>query len=167
MLMDLFSKKVFNMAYQFAGSFQEAEDMTQDIFVKLYGALPKYDFGKNFAAWLLTLAKNYLIDEYRRTKWEKKQRDDFDEHLSKAASADDPERNLALEETRRVLWDGLNLLPSDMRMAVILHEIQGKTYDEVAEIMALPVGTVKSRIFRGRTLLAKVLKDRKETAHVV
>jgi len=167
MMVDLFSKKVFNMAYQFAGSFQEAEDMTQDIFVKLYGALPKYDFGKNFAAWLLTLAKNHLIDEYRRTKWEKKQRDDFDKHLSTAASADDPEQNLALEETRRILWDGLNLLPSDMRMAVILHEIQGKTYEEVAEIMSLPVGTVKSRIFRGRTLLAKVLRDRKETAHVM
>jgi len=167
MLVDLFSKKVFNMAYQFAGSFQEAEDMTQDIFVKLYGALPKYDFGKNFAAWLLTLAKNHLIDEYRRTKWEKKQRDDFDKHLSTAASADDPEQSLALEETRRILWDGLNLLPSDMRMAVILHEIQGKTYEEVAEIMSLPVGTVKSRIFRGRTLLAKVLRDRKETAHVM
>jgi RNA polymerase sigma-70 factor (ECF subfamily) len=165
MLVDLFSKKVFNMAYQFAGSYQEAEDLTQDIFVKLYGALPKYDFGKNFTAWLLTLAKNHLIDEYRRTKWEKRQRDDFEDHISKAATHDDPGRGLALEETRKVLWGGLELLPSDIRMAVILHEIQGKKYEEVAEIMDLPVGTVKSRIFRGRTLLAKLIRDRKETAH--
>jgi len=165
MLVDLYSKKIFNMSYQFAGSYQEAEDLTQDIFVKLQHSLSKYDFGKNFTAWFLTLAKNHLIDEYRRTKWEKKQRDDFDEHVRTEASADDPEHGLAEEENRALLWSGLNDLPNDMRMAVILKEIQGKTYEETAEILGLPVGTVKSRINRGRLQLAKILRDRKESAH--
>ena len=165
MLVDLYSKKIFNMSYQFAGSFQEAEDLTQDIFIKLHHALSKYDFGKNFTAWFLTLAKNQLIDEYRRTKWEKRQRDDFDEQIASAAAADDPEHGLVGEESRRMLWRGLNHLPNDMRMALILKEIQGKTYEEVAEILGLPVGTVKSRINRGRLQLAKILKDRKENAH--
>ena len=164
MLVDLYSKKIFNMSYQFAGSFQEAQDLTQDIFVKLHHALSKYDFGRNFAAWFLTLAKNHLIDEYRRTKWEKKQRDDFDEHIQSAAAADDPERGLVEEENRKMLWRGLNDLPNDMRMAIILKELQGKTYEEVAEILALPVGTVKSRINRGRLQLAKILRNRKENA---
>ena len=104
MLVDLYSKRVFNVAYQFTGSFQEAEDLTQDIFVKLFRSLDKYDFGKNFTAWLLTLAKNYLIDEYRRTKWEKRSRDNFEDHLPVLAGTDDPERGLAEEETRSLLW---------------------------------------------------------------
>ena len=80
MLVDAYSKRVFNMAYQFSGSYEEAEDLTQDIFIKLYNSLTKYDFSKNFSAWLLTMSKNYLIDQYRRTKWEKKKRDNFDEY---------------------------------------------------------------------------------------
>jgi RNA polymerase sigma-70 factor (ECF subfamily) len=166
MLVDLYAKKIFNMAYQFAGNVPEAEDLSQDIFMKLHHALPKYDFAKNFTAWFLTLAKNALIDEYRRTKWEKRQRGEFDERVHAAADTDDPERGLAEEETRRILWAGLNALPPDMRLAVILKEIQGKKYEEIAEILGLPVGTVKSRINRGRLQLARILKDRKESADV-
>ena len=166
MLVNLFSKRIFNLAYQFAGSYQEAEDLTQDVFVKLYGALPKFDFGRNFSAWLLTLAKNHLIDEYRRTKWEKRNRDDFDDHLRIAPSGtDDPEAELPAAESRKILWEGLNRLPADIRMAVILKEIQGKKYEDVAEIMDVPVGTVKSRINRGRLQLARLLKDAKEKSH--
>ena len=167
MIVDLYSKKVFNLAFQFSGSREEAEDLTQDIFIKLYGSLSKYDFERSFTAWFLTLARNHLIDSYRRTKWEKRQRDDFETHAGTLASADDPERGLALEETKRVLWQGLNLLPADVRMAVILKEIQGKSYEETAEIMGLPIGTVKSRISRGRLQLAKLLRDQKESIHVV
>lgn len=159
MLVDLYTKKVFNMAYQFTGSHQEAEDLTQDIFVKLYRSLDKFDLGKNFTAWLLALAKNYLIDEYRRTKWEKRSRDDFEDHAPTLAGTDDPERGLAEEETRNLLWSGLNQLPAEIRMAVILKEIQGKTYEETAEISGVPVGTVKSRISRGRLQLAKILSQ--------
>lgn len=166
MLVDLFSKKVFNMAFQFAGSYQEAEDLTQDVFVKLYGSLPKFDRDKNFPAWLLTLAKNHLIDQYRRTKWEKRSRDDFDEQLRVMDSgSDDPEAALVKDETRRTLWAGLNRLPADIRMAVVLKELQGKSYEETAEILGAPVGTVKSRVNRGRLQLARILQDAKETAH--
>jgi RNA polymerase sigma-70 factor (ECF subfamily) len=165
MLVDLFSKRIFNLAYQFAGSYQEAEDLTQDIFVKLHGALPKFDFGRNFAAWLLTLSRNYLIDEYRRTKWEKRNRDDFDDHLKVAASGENPEAGLQADENKRILWAGLNRLPADIRLAVILKEIQGQRYEEVAEALGVPVGTVKSRVSRGRIQLARLLAEAKEYAH--
>jgi RNA polymerase sigma-70 factor (ECF subfamily) len=162
MIVDLYSKRIFNMAYQFAGSYQEAEDLTQDIFFKLYGSLKKYSFEKNFTAWLITLAKNHLIDEYRRTKWEKTQRDSYDEHFLASPEGAGPEHSLLEEETRKVLWESLNRLPSEIRMAVILKEIQGKKYEEVAEIMDIPLGTVKSRINRGRLHLAKILKGTRE-----
>jgi RNA polymerase sigma-70 factor (ECF subfamily) len=163
MLVNAFAPKVFNMAYQFTGSRTEAEDQSQEIFLKVFHNLPKYDSEKNFAAWLLTLAKNHLIDSYRRTRWERKNRDDFDENLPRQAqTADSPEDALLQREEQTVLWRGLNSLPSDIRLAIILKEIQGKKYEEVAEILALPKGTVKSRINRGKLQLARLLRERKE-----
>ncbi len=147
------------MAYQFCGSREEAEDRTQEVFLKLHGALPKYDLGKNFTAWLLTLAKNHLIDEYRRTKWEKTNRDEFDERVLSQAVAGGPEQSLVAQETKALVWAGLNRLSADMRMVIILRDLQGKSYEEVAEILALPLGTVKSRVNRARLQLARVLKE--------
>jgi RNA polymerase sigma-70 factor (ECF subfamily) len=159
--MNTYAKRVFNMAYQFCGSRQEAEDMTQEIFLKLYNSLSKFDFEKNFTAWLLTLTKNYLIDEYRRTKWEKTQRDDFDERVLSQTSLSGPEETLVQKETRTLIWKGLNQLSSEMRMAVILRDLQGRSYEEMAEILKLPLGTVKSRVNRARIALAEVLREKK------
>jgi RNA polymerase sigma-70 factor (ECF subfamily) len=162
MLVNTYSKKIFNMAFQFSGSFQEAEDLTQDIFVKLYGSLSKYDLEKDFTAWLLTLTKNYLIDHYRKTKWERRTRDDFDEIYHASGLKERPENELVKEENRRMIWDSFNFLSNEIRMAIILREIQGKKYEEIAEIMSLPLGTVKSRVSRGRIQLAQILKERKK-----
>lgn len=162
MLVNTYSKRVFNLAYQFAGSYEEAEDLTQDIFLKLYNSISKYDFEKNFTAWLLTLARNHLIDQYRKTKWEKKSRDEFDEHYLSAGINSSPEESVLAQESKKIVWEGFNHLSSEIRMAVILRDIQGKKYEEIAEIMELPLGTVKSRVNRGRLQLAKILKERKE-----
>lgn len=165
MLVDTYSKKIFNLAYQFSGAYEEAQDMTQEIFFKLYNMLPKYDFNKNFSAWLLTLARNQLIDRYRKTKWEKKSRDEFNEHLLSSDPSSNPETEILRQENKNIVWKGFNRLSSDIRMAVILRDIQGKTYDEIAEILALPLGTVKSRVSRGRLQLARHLQAKKEQSH--
>jgi len=162
MLVDSYSKRVFNIAYQFAGSYEEAEDLTQEIFLKLYNSLPKYDLEKNFSAWFLTLARNHMIDQYRKTKWEKKTRDEFNEHLLSSDSFDSPENGMVKEESKKLIWESLNHLSPEIRMAVILRDIQGKKYEEIAEIINLPLGTVKSRVNRGRLQLAKILKEKKE-----
>jgi len=165
MLVNTYSRRIFNMAFQFSGSYEEAEDMTQDIFFKLYNSLKKFDFERNFTAWLLTITKNYLIDEYRRTKWEKRSRDNFDEHYLVSEAQESPEEDVLKKESRRTIWEGLNTLPSEIRMTIILRDIQGKSYEEVAEIMSLPAGTVKSRINRGRLQLARFLKEKKEKSN--
>ena len=162
MLVNSYSKKVFNLAYQFAGSYEEAEDLTQDIFFKLHHSIEKYDFEKNFSAWLLTLARNYLIDQYRKNKWEKKSRDEFNEHLLSADRRSGPEESAMIRESKKAVWRGFNHLSSEIRMAIILRDIQGKKYEEISEIMDLPLGTVKSRVNRGRLQLAKILKETKE-----
>jgi RNA polymerase sigma-70 factor (ECF subfamily) len=160
-LVNMYAKRVFNMAYQFCGSRQEAEDLSQDVFLKLYHSLPKYDFEKNFTAWLLTLTKNFLIDEYRKTKWEKSRRDEFDERVLTQPSGGGPEDSFVRKETRAIIWEGLNRLSSEMRMAVVLRDLQGRSYEEMAEILGLPLGTVKSRVNRARIALAEVLRERK------
>lgn len=160
MLVNAYSKKVFNMAYQFSGSAQEAEDMTQEIFLKLYGSLQKYDFARNFTAWLLTLTKNHLIDKYRRTKWERTQRDEFNDQVIAQDAFASPEKSLVREENKKLVWESLDRLSPEIRMAVILRDIQGRTYEEIAESQSLPLGTVKSRVNRGRLQLARILKDR-------
>lgn len=162
MLVNAYSKKVFNLAYQFAGSYEEAEDLTQDIFFKLHRSIEKYDFEKNFTAWLLTLARNHLIDQYRKTKWEKKSRDEFNEHFLQADSRSAPEESVLVQESKKIVWEAFNHLSPEIRMAIILRDIQGKKYEEIAEIMELPLGTVKSRVNRGRLQLAKILKEKKE-----
>lgn len=164
MLVNAFAPRIFNLAYQFAGTREEAEDSTQEIFFKLYNTLSKYDASKNFSAWFLTLARNHLIDQYRKTKWERKTRDDFDEYTVQATLSDNPEAALMRQEARKLVWAGFNGLSPDIRMAVILRDIQGKKYEEIAEILELPLGTVKSRVNRGRLQLAKILKDRREFA---
>ncbi len=162
MLVNAYAKKIFNLAYQFTGTYEDAEDMTQEIFLKLYGSLKKYDFEKNFSAWLLTLAKNHLIDSYRRTKWEKKGREEFGHHLLLLDASQGPENQTIREESKRVIWESLNELSPEIRMCLILREIQGKEYEEIAEIMNLPLGTIKSRINRGRLRLAEILKQKRE-----
>lgn len=160
MLVNAYSKKVFNLAYQFSGSAQEAEDITQEIFLKLYSSLRKYDFARNFTAWLLTVTKNHLIDEYRRTKWERTQRDEFNDQVIAQDSFSGPERSIVREENKKLVWESLDRLSPEIRMTVILRDIQGRTYEEIAESLGLPLGTVKSRVNRGRLQLARILKDR-------
>lgn len=167
MLVNAFAPRIFSLCYQFAGTREEAEDSTQDIFLKLYHSLSKYDASRNFTAWFLTLARNHLIDQYRRTKWERKTRDDFDEYTVQAAHSENPEAALMRKQARKLVWEGFNGLSPDTRMAVILRDIQGKKYEEIAEILDLPLGTVKSRVNRGRLQLAKILNDRREFADAV
>ncbi len=92
--------------------------------------------------------------------------DDFEDVLQRGEARTgpgvDPETAALQAENRRILWQGLNRLPSEVRLAVVLKELQGKKYEEVAEILGLPLGTVKSRINRGKLMLAKILREKKD-----
>jgi len=162
MLVNRYSKKIFNLAYQFAGSYPAAEDLTQDIFLKLHHNLSKYNPKKSFDGWILTLARNYLIDHYRKHKLEKEKRKEFREFNLSSGSGFDPESRLQRSEAQKEVWSGLKFLSPEVRMVVILRDLQGKKYEEIAETMELPLGTVKSRVNRGRLQLAEHLKKNRE-----
>lgn len=159
MLVDLYAKTIYNLAYRFSGNPQEAEDLVQDIFLKLYNSLGKYDFQKDFAAWFLTLARNHLIDEYRHRRQEKSLRDELDELTLSAAVTDSPENKYLSRERSELLRQALSELSPDLRTVLILREIEGYSYEEIAEQLGVPLGTVKSRVNRGRLQLAeKIMK---------
>jgi RNA polymerase sigma-70 factor, ECF subfamily len=164
----LYWRKVFNVAYKFVGRQDEAEDLAQDIFLKLFKSLKTFDRRANFSTWLISVSRNLCIDHYRSMRREH----DVVTHdvdvvsLARPSALDSPQ--VALERRDRValLRAALDKLAPSLRTAVILRDIQELSYQEIAERLGVPEGTVKSRINRGRTELARQiarLREQQET----
>jgi RNA polymerase sigma-70 factor (ECF subfamily) len=149
---------VFHIAYKFTGKHDEAEDLQQEIFLKVFKALDKFHRDADFSTWLSSVARNYCIDHYRASKREKEVvvEDALAYDLAPAASGN-PYRALEAKGRSGLVRRGLDQLPGKLREAVILRDLQGLSYQEMAERLALPEGTVKSRINRGREELARLL----------
>lgn len=150
-------RRVFNVAYTFVGRHDEAEDLTQDIFLKVYKALESFDRRANFQTWLTSVSRNLCIDHYRSVR---KERETVDRtvdaaELSPTAHGPDPLSRLQRLHQRDLLRQGMLALPETLRTAVLLRDIQELSYQEIATRLAVPEGTVKSRINRGRHELAR------------
>lgn len=162
-LVSRYTRRVFGLAYRFTGRVDEAEDLTQEVFVKVYQTLDRFaeDHG-SFPAWLMTVARNQAIDHYRRRREEHRRKADDPEILEFTASGEEgPLRALERHERVALVHRGLRSLPPDLREPLILCDLQGLPYDEVAQALQIPLGTVKSRINRGRLELAKRLQRRR------
>jgi len=157
------ARKVFGLAYRFTGRVDEAEDLTQEVFIKVYQTLERYDAGVgSFGSWLMAVARNQSIDRYRRCRQEHQRRVEDPEAVDLAPSGDESAlRSLEREERVRLVHRGLRALPSELREVLVLFDLQGVPYDEIAETLGIPLGTVKSRINRGRLELAKRLRGRR------
>jgi RNA polymerase sigma-70 factor (ECF subfamily) len=162
-LVNLYTRRVFGLAYRFTGRVDEAEDLTQEIFIKVYRTLDRYRGSDGpFPAWLMAVARNHAIDHYRRRKQELLRRSEDPEILESAAAPDEhPVVGLERQERARLVHRGLRALPADLRLPLILCDLQGMPYDEIASTLQLPLGTVKSRINRARLELAKRLRGRR------
>ena len=153
-------RKVFNVAYKFVGKHDEAEDLTQDIFLKIFKSLDTFDRRANFQTWLISISRNLCIDHYRSVRKERETIDrDVDANELTPASPE-PGPVAALEQRDRVtlLRQAMNELPDTLRTAVMMRDIQELSYQEIADRLRLPEGTVKSRINRGRTELARQIR---------
>jgi RNA polymerase sigma factor (sigma-70 family) len=153
------TRRVFNLAYRFVGRVDEAEDLTQDIFVKVFQSLDRYrESDGAFGTWVGTVARNHAIDNYRRRREERSRRLEDPEVLDVIPGKDEsPLRSLERAEQARIVHRGLRALPADLREPLVLCDLKGLSYEEVAETLQIPLGTVKSRINRGRLELAKRL----------
>ena len=150
-------RKVFNVAYKFVGKHDEAEDLAQDIFLKLFKSLDTFDRRANFQTWLISVSRNLCIDHYRSIRKERETIDrDVDAGELSPTSADTgPYAALEHADRRALLRRALDELPPTLRSAVVLRDIQELSYQEIAVQLGLPEGTVKSRINRGRLELAR------------
>jgi RNA polymerase sigma-70 factor (ECF subfamily) len=153
-----FRRRVFHIAYKFTGKHDQAEDLTQEIFLKLFRSLEKFNRDADFSTWLSSVARNYCIDHYRASKREKEVVvEDLVAFDLAPASFGNPHSTLEDQDRRGLLRRGLDQLPDKLRQAVVLRDLQGMTYQEMADLLRLPEGTVKSRINRGREELMRLL----------
>ncbi|WP_239021761.1 RNA polymerase sigma factor SigE [Nocardioides jishulii] len=156
------SQRVFRLAYRLTGNRHDAEDLTQEVFVRVFRKLDTYTPG-TFEGWLHRVTTNLFLDQARR-----KQRIRFDalsdERAGRLSSSDpDPESAMAAQTFDDDVERALATLPPDFRAAVVLCDVEGLTYEEIAEIMDAKLGTVRSRIHRGRAMLRTALAHRAPT----
>jgi RNA polymerase sigma-70 factor (ECF subfamily) len=164
-----YHRRIFNICYRFAGSSTDAEDLTQEVFIKMYRTLSSYDADRGaFMTWVTTITRNLLVDHFRRTKQERVT-DSLDTTSSEHEDAmplseqlpdhgPAPDNRVQTRETREAVHLALQRLSPELREAVILRDLQDMDYREIATVLRVPEGTVKSRINRGRAELARLLQ---------
>jgi RNA polymerase sigma-70 factor, ECF subfamily len=159
-------RKVFNVAYKFVGSHEQAEDLTQDIFLKIFKSLETFDRRANFQTWLISVSRNLCIDHYRSVRKERQtiDREVTAEDVSPVSATVSPLAALENRDLAALLRQALQGLPQSLRMAVLLRDIQELSYQEIADRLRLPEGTVKSRINRGRKELARQIRRLRDEA---
>lgn len=161
------TRRVFSIAYRFAGRVDEAEDLTQEVFVKVYQGLSRYEPAAGaFATWLSAIARNHAIDHYRRLREERRVTEDSERLHALPDRAEPQDRALEREERAQLVRRALRALPPALREALVLCDLQGMPYEEIALALRLPLGTVKSRINRGRLELARRLLGRRSELQV-
>lgn len=164
-----YHRRIYNICYRFAGTSDDAQDLTQEVFIKMYRTLNTYDVGKGaFMTWVTTVTRNLLVDHFRKTK-----QDRITDSLDAAPSEHEDAQPLATQiadpsrppdaivqsrETREAVHQALQKLSPELREAVILRDLQDMDYREIAGALKVPEGTVKSRINRGRAELARLLQ---------
>lgn len=163
-LVRLHTRPVYALCYRFTGSSAEAQDLTQEVFVRVFRTLKSFRSAEgSFATWLTRVTRNLLIDHYRRTRQERVT-DSIEDQLptlEHVGTAERPDRALAGREASEILQAALQKLSPDLREAVILRDLQEMEYREIAQVLSIPEGTVKSRINRGRAELGRLLRKQK------
>ncbi len=162
-LVRTYTRRVYSICYRFTGRESEAQDLTQEVFLKVFRNVRSFRAGEgSFGVWLARLTRNLLIDHYRRTKMERATAS-IEEQLpmleEKAAIEGRTEAALAGREASEALQKALARLSPDLRETVILRDVEGMEYREIAQVLGVPEGTVKSRLNRGRSELARALRQ--------
>ncbi len=164
-----YHRRIYNICYRFAGSADDAQDLTQDVFIRMYRTLSSYDVGRGaFQTWVTTITRNLLVDHFRKTKQDRVT-DSLDSTASEhedllplseriADKGSPPDAKVQSRETGEAVHNALQKLSPELREAVILRDLQDMDYRDIAGVLRVPEGTVKSRINRGRAELARLLQ---------
>jgi RNA polymerase sigma-70 factor (ECF subfamily) len=164
-----YHRRIYNICYRFAGSPDDASDLTQEVFIKMYRTLSTFDTTRaSFMTWVTTVTRNLLVDHFRKGKYDRVTDSldatpgNQDDGLTLAEQLEDksasPETKMRSQETQKLVHEALKRLSPELREAVILRDLQDLDYKDIAKVLSVPEGTVKSRINRGRTELARLLQ---------
>jgi RNA polymerase sigma-70 factor (ECF subfamily) len=164
-LVRLHTRRVYAICYRFTGRDSESQDLSQEVFLRIFRNLRSFRSGEgSFVVWLTRLTRNLLIDHYRRTRSERAT-DSIEEQLGmleeKTVALGHADSVLAGREASEVIQNALRRLSPELRETVILRDLEEMEYREIAQVLNVPEGTVKSRLNRGRAELARVLKRQK------
>jgi RNA polymerase sigma-70 factor, ECF subfamily len=166
-LVELYKSKIYNYVVRMLGDPETAEDVAQEAFIKAYSSLPSFRGAASFQTWLYRIASNLAIDTVRRRKYRRNtysldepvetgegqmERDVEDESAG-------PERRLQSAQLQRTVSEAILQLSPKLRTVLILYELQGLSYEEIANIVGAPLGTVKSRLFNAREQMKRLLAD--------
>ena len=164
-----YHRRIYNICYRFSGSPDDAADLTQEVFIKMYRTLSTFDTTRaSFMTWVTTVTRNLLVDHFRKGKYDRvtdsldATAGNQDDGLTLAEKLEDrsagPEARVRSQEAQKLVHEALGKLSPELREAVILRDLQDMDYKDIAIVLKVPEGTVKSRINRGRTELARLLQ---------
>jgi RNA polymerase sigma-70 factor (ECF subfamily) len=164
-----YHRRIYNICYRFAGSSEDAQDLTQEVFIKMYRTLSSYDMERGgFMTWVTTMTRNLLVDHFRKTKQERLTESldtvssDHEDAMPLSEQIPDrgpaPDSKVQSRETGEAVHQALQKLSPELREAVILRDLQDLDYRDIATVLKVPEGTVKSRINRGRAELGRLLQ---------
>ncbi len=165
-LLKKYKNSVYNLVYRMVRDVQEAEDLTQEAFIKAFNSLASFNEEYAFSTWLYKIATNNCIDFFRKRKLQTYSLDKPIQYKDSEIQHEipdpdlNPEKSILARERSNMIQEAIQTLPEKYYTAIVLRHNDEKSYEEIAEILDLPLGTVKARIFRAREMLNKVLKER-------
>ncbi len=158
-LVSKFQRSVINTAYRYTGNPSVAEELAQDVFVRMYRAAPAYKPEARFSTWLFTIVRNVCANyRERQGRFDRQMDPEADAYLT-MQDADNPQDGLIRQEREKRIRNAVNSLPDSLRMPLVLHQFNHMAYDEVARVLQISLSAVKVRIHRARTALMEQLKD--------
>lgn len=168
-LIEIYQKKIFNLAYRIVGNFDDAGDLTQEALIRIFKSIANFKEQSSFSTWVYRITTNVCLDEIRKKKNRRMLSLDEEIHvedgeMKRQIMSDDPlpDEVAEREELRSIVSSAIDSLPEEQRIMITLRDIQGLSYDEIAEVLNCPAGTVKSRINRSRQALRNVLMTKRE-----
>ena len=168
-LIDSYQRKIFNIALRMLGNYDDAGDLTQEVLIRIYRSIGSFKEQSSFSTWIYRITTNVCLDEIRKRKNRKVisldeeiKFDDGDMKRQIESDEPTPEETAETEDLKKIVNDAIARLNEEHRIVIVLRDIQGLSYEEIADVLKCPEGTVKSRINRARQALKNILVSKRE-----
>ena len=165
-IVELYKDKLYHLGYRMTGNRQEAEDVVQETFLRVFNNLDRYDENQKFSTWIYRIATNLCIDRLRKRKnvysldAESGDHEGLDGYSMLPSDDRTPESELMLSETQRVIHEAMETLPPKYKSVMVLRYMQDLSLQEISDVLDMPVTTVKTRVHRGREFMRKKLEHK-------